>query len=132
MELWRKVWRGGFAPVLTTTELLALRTGLASDDRRLIPGATCIPPPMQCVLDWPVDGACFLGYCAWQGDGKNTVGEVEEFFAHVCFECDARLCEPAACRHFLNWCDDTPRDEVRRELLAEINAELSGRTIKPT
>ena len=31
-----------------------------------------------------------------------------------------RLGEPAACRWFLNWFDDTPRDQMRRELLAEV------------
>jgi hypothetical protein len=45
-----------------------------------------------------------VGYCAWQGDGLETVAEVEEFFARVCFEADQVLGEPAACRWFLNWC----------------------------
>ena len=76
----------------------------------------------MCVQDWPVEAACALGYCGWQGDGLETVGEVEEFFARACFEADQRLGEPAACRWFLNWFDDTPRDEMRRELLAEVNA----------
>ena len=35
--------------------------------------------------------------------------------------------EPAACRWFLNWYDDTPRDEVRRELLAEVELALAER-----
>ena len=82
---------------------------------------------MQGVLDWPVEGACVVGYCAWQGDGLETVGEVEEFFARVCFEADQRLGEPAAVRYFLNWFDDTPRDEMRRELLDEVNRTLAER-----
>jgi hypothetical protein len=84
---------------------------------------------MQCVLDWPVEGACVVGYCAWQGDGLDTVGEVEETFARVCFEADQRLGEPAAVRYFLNWYDDTPRDEMRRELLSEVNRALSERYV---
>ena len=61
------------------------------------------------------------------GTGLETVGEVEEFFARICFEADQRLGEPAACRWFLNWFDDTPRAEMRREMLAEIELALADR-----
>src|SRR5438309_341588 len=127
MESWRKVWRDGVAPVLSTAGLQELRKALVRDDARLTQGATTTPPPLQCVLDWPVEGACALGYCAWQGDGLESVGEVEEFFARACFEADQRLGEPAACRWFLNWYDDTPREQMRRELLAEVNLTLAER-----
>jgi hypothetical protein len=129
METWRKVWRDGLAPVVSTKGLLALKQALIRDDARLTQGATTTPPPMQCVLDWPVEGACVLGYCAWQGDGLETVGEVEEFFAKACFEADQRLGEPAAVRYFLNWFDDTPRDEMRKLLLAEVNRTLAERFV---
>jgi hypothetical protein len=127
MESWRKVWRDGFAPVLSTAGLQALRRALLGDDGRLTQGSTTTPPPLMCVQEWPVEGACALGYCGWQGDGLETVGEVEEFFARSCFEADQRLGEPAACRWFLNWFDDTPRDEMRRELLAEVTRTLAER-----
>ena len=127
MEAWRKVWREGLEPLLSTKGLQALKRGLLRDDGRLTQGTTTTPPPMQCVLDWPVEGACVVGYCAWQGDGLETVGEVEEFFAKCCFEADQRLGEPAACRWFLNWFDDTPRDEMRRDLLAEVELALAER-----
>ena len=81
----------------------------------------------MCVQDWPVEAACALGFCGWQGDRLDTVGEVEEFFARCCFEADQRLGEAAACRWFLNWFDDTPRDEMRAELLAEIEWALEER-----
>jgi hypothetical protein len=68
-----------------------------------------------------------MGFCAWQGDGLETVGEVEEYFARICFEADQRLGEPAAVRYFLNWFDDTPRVEMRRELLDEVNGTLAER-----
>jgi hypothetical protein len=129
MESWRIVWREGLAPLLSTKGLQALRRGLLRDDGRLTQGSTTTPPPMQCVLDWPVEGACVVGYCAWQGDGLETVGEVEETFARACFEADQRLGEPAAVRYFLNWYDDTPRDEMRRELLTEVNRALSERFV---
>jgi hypothetical protein len=127
MESWRKVWRDGFAPVLSTAGLQELRKALVRDDARLTQGATTTPPPLQCVLDWPVEGACALGYSAWQGDGLESVGEVEEFFARACFEADQRLGEPAACRWFLNWYDDTPREEMRTLLLSEVNRTLAER-----
>ena len=127
MESWRKVWRDGLAPILSTHGLRALRRALVNDDARLTQGSTTSPPPLQCVLDWPVEGACVMGFCAWQGDGLETVGEVEEYFARICFEADQRLGEPAAVRYFLNWFDDTPRVEMRRELVDEVNRTLAER-----
>lgn len=127
MESWRKVWREGLAPLLSTAGLEALRGALVSDDARLLQGATTTPPPLQCVQDWPVEAACALGYCGWKGEGLETVAEVEEFFARMCFEIDQRLGEPAGCRWFLNWFDDTPRDDMRRLLLAEVNRALAQR-----
>ena len=127
MESWRKVWREGLAWQVSTAGLEALRRALVTDDPRLLQGATTTPPPLQCVQDWPVEGACALGFCGWQGDELTTVGEVEEYFARSCFEADQRLGEPAACRWFLNWFDETPRDEMRRQLLAEVNRALAQR-----
>lgn len=127
MESWRLVWRDGFVQGLSTAGLAALKSALERDDPRLIQGATTTPPPLMCVQEWPVEAACALGFCGWQGDGLGTVGEVEEHFAKVCFEADTRLGEPAACRWFLNWFDDTPRHEMRRELLAEVELALKGR-----
>ena len=127
METWRKVWRDGIADQLTAMGLEALQQALLSDDERLLQGATTSPPPLLCVQDWAVEGACVVGYCGWQGDGLQTVGEVEEYFARVCFEVDQALGEPAACRYFLNWFDEQPRAEVRRELLAEVNRTLAQR-----
>ena len=127
MESWRQVWRGGLAPSITDAGLAALRAGLEADDHRLVQGATTTPPPLMCVRDWPVEAACALGFCAWQGDGVETVGDVELFFVKCCYDADTRLGEPAACRWFLNWFDDTPRDSMRRDLMAEVDYELSRR-----
>lgn len=130
MENWRLVWRDGFVPVLPTAGLEALKTALETDDCRLTQGSTTTPPPLMAVADWPVEAACALGFCGAisnGGFGEATVGECEEEFAKYCFEADQRLGEPAACRWFLNWFDDSPRDEVRRELLAEVELALSQR-----
>ncbi len=127
MDSWRKVWRDGLAPLISTTGLEALAGALRNDDARLLQGATTTPPPLQCVQDWPVEAACALGYCGWQGEGLESVAEVEEYFARLCFEVDQRLGEPAACRWFLNWFDETPRDEMRALLLPEVNRTLAQR-----
>jgi hypothetical protein len=127
MESWQKVWRDGFAPLLSTAGLQALRQALIDDDERLVQGSTTSPPPLTCVQDWLVEGTCAIGFCAWQGEGFETVGEIEDQFAQCCFEADRRLGEPAACRYFLNWFDDTPRDQMRRQLLAEVELTLSER-----
>jgi hypothetical protein len=127
MESWRKVWREGLVPQLSTAALEALRRALICDDPRLLQRATTSPPPLQCVQDWPVEAACGLGYCGWQGEGLVTVAEVEEFFARSCFEADKRLGEPAGVRWFLNWFDETPREAMRCQLLAEVNRTLAQR-----
>jgi hypothetical protein len=127
MEAWRKVWREGLVPQLSTRALEALRRALTSDDPRLLQGATTSPPPLQCVQDWAVEAACALGYCGWQGEGLRTVAEVESYFAKLCFAADQKLGESAMVRWFLNWFDDTPRAEMRRQLLLEVDNELGRR-----
>lgn len=129
MESWRIVWRNGFVPVLSTRALEALRDALRSDDPRLVQGATTTPPPLMCVQDWPAEAACALGFCGWQGDDLETVGEVQEFFARACFEADQLLGGPAECRWFLYWVDDTPRDQMREELLPEVERALAERVV---
>lgn len=129
MESWRKVWRDGVEPLVSTEGLEALRRGLVADDPRLLQGATVEPAPLACMQNFPAEKVCALGFCGWQGDGLETVGEVEEFFARMCFAIDQRLGEPAGCRHFLNWFDETPREEMRRELLGEVNRALAARAV---
>ncbi len=125
MEQWRKVFRAS-ASLLPSAGLEALEKALETDDPRLLQGATMTPPALQCVMDWPVEAACLWGFCGWQ-DGRETVVEVEEFFSRMCFQTGQIMNEPAGCRWFLNWYDDTPRDQMRRELLPEVRAELARR-----
>lgn len=141
LELWQRCFRDGFAPSLSTPGLEALTKALRDDSPRLVQGKTTIPPPLHCVEDWPVQAACAIGFCcvidyggfAIKGSTAvtcqgATVGETEEGFAQACMECDQRLGEPAAARWFLNWADKTPRKEMRRELLVEVERELERRT----
>jgi hypothetical protein len=127
LPAWQRVWREGIAPQLSAAALEPLRDALERDDPRLLQGATCLPPPLLCVQECPVEAACALGYCGWQAEGLATVAEVEEYFAWLCSRCDERLGEPAACRWFLNWYDETPREEMRGLLLAEVNRALAQR-----
>jgi hypothetical protein len=127
LTTWQKVLREGVFPLISTKGLEALKKGLETDDARLVQDCTTTPPPLAATLGWPCEGACLIGYCGWFGDELATVGEVEEFFARVCFEADQRLGEPAAVRHALNWYDDTDRTTMRRELLAEVNLGLARR-----
>jgi hypothetical protein len=127
MEAWRSVWRNGFLPQFSDAALAALQDGLERDDARILQGATTSPPPLICVQDWACEAACPVGFACWQGDSLHTVGEVEEAFAIACFEADKRLGETSGCRWGLNWLDDAPRDEMRRELGAEASAEIARR-----
>lgn len=126
MEAWRQVWREGFAPIFSAKSLLAMRHGLLTDDPRLIQGATTTPPPLHCVQDWPVEAGDLLAYGHWIGEcgGICEVAKAEEYFARSCHQCDLTIGEPAACRHFLNWYDETPRDNMRVQLLPEVSRAL--------
>ena len=117
MESWRKVWREGLAPLISSEGLEALRSALQCDDARLLQGATTTPPPLQCVQDWPVEAACALGFCGWQGEGLESVAEVEEYFARLCFEVDQHLGEPAALPLVPQL---VRRDAARRDALAAV------------
>jgi hypothetical protein len=124
---WQKVWREGFAPQMPTAGLMALAQALRHDDPRLLQGATVQPLPLTCCRDWPVEGCCPVSFCGWEGEHLNTVERVVEFFARCCVETDKALGEPASCRYFLNWVDETPRAEMIPALLAEVEQELERR-----
>jgi hypothetical protein len=127
MEKWRRIWREGLAPHLSRTGLQALELALIHDDQRLLQGTTCYPPLLDALRDREVEGTCAIGFCGWQGEGMTHVGQVEEYFQRICDAADAIFNEPAACRYFLNWYDDTPRDQMRRELLGEVTLALRER-----
>jgi hypothetical protein len=126
----KKVFHEGIVPLVSTHDLEVLLEALVKDDPRLLQGATTSPPPLQCVQDWNVEAACVIGYMGWQGQDLNTVSEVETFFGKMCFEMDQLMGEPSACRYFLNWADETPRDEMRKALIKEIDVALKRRDIQ--
>lgn len=125
-------FKAGFAPHLSSDRLRDLAAALDRDDPRITQGSTTTPPPLMCVQGWPVECGCPLafvgalengGFCPVESRGDAaaakryaTVGQCEEYFATSCFRADKTMGEPVACRWFLNWWDDTPRDEARRDL----------------
>jgi hypothetical protein len=46
-DAWRRVWRSGIVPQLTTEGLRGLLKALEKDSPRLITGATTSPPPLR-------------------------------------------------------------------------------------
>ena len=127
MESWRRVWRDGVAPQFTRQQLETLLWGLETDDQRLLQGVTTSPPPLLCVQDWPCEGACLISYpVAFETTEEIKVGEVEEQFAQMCFQADQTLGEPGAIRYLLRWFDESPRADVRRELIAEVKLALEN------
>jgi hypothetical protein len=127
LEPWRRTFRVGFAPLLSTEALRALEKALVGDDPALIQSATTDPPPLSHFDDFPPTAACAIGYGAWKGDGLATVGEVEKFFYLACCEADCAVGESSGSRYFLNWFDETPRDNMRAALLPEIRRAIGLR-----
>lgn len=121
------VLRQGFLPIWATCELEACLALLKADDPRLIQGSTSFPPPLMAAQDLPVERVDPVGFCSTPDALNCTVGEVEEGFARCCFEADARLGEPAACRWALNAIDDEPREKVWKWLIDEIEHALAER-----
>jgi hypothetical protein len=115
------------APQLSVADLFALRSALLGDDARLLQGVVSSPPPLDAMADCEVVGCCAIGYGGWRTRRLRTVGEVEANFHRICDAADAVFHEPAACRFFLNWYDETPRPVVRRELLMEVTLTLRQR-----
>lgn len=131
METWQRVWREGIAPQLSTEGLRALETALERDDPRLAQGATTFPPPLKSMLEAEVVSACAVTFCAWHGDGLSLVGQVDEFFANLCWQCDQRMGEGCASGHFVRFFDDTPRSVMRATLLPEVRLALARREVAP-
>ena len=127
VDAWRSTLRKGFIPLMSTGALVGAGAGAGDGRPEVDPGGDDHAPALQAVQDWPCEAADFVGYGGWQGDGLDTVGEVEEFFARLCFECDNRLGEPAGCKHWLNYWDETPRNEAFENALWEVRYALETR-----
>lgn len=131
VEAWRLAWRDGIAPELSDAGLEALAGALDADDPRLIQGTTSYPPPLATLAAEAVTACCAIGFAGWQGDGKRSVGQIEEHFWSVCQRAIENTGDPLAARTFLNWWDDAPRDQARMQLLAEVELALAERRQTP-
>lgn len=125
MELWRHAWRNGFAKVIPRPGLVALAAALRDDAPELLQEVTTSPPPIPGCDHVPCTGGCAISLAGWRGNGLETVADVEAAFTESCFKADQLLGGPAECRHFMDWFDDTPRDEMRRALLPEVELALA-------
>lgn len=132
MQSWQLAWHEGFVPGLTVAGLEKLKAAIIADDPRLIQRATVKPMPILCSENLPVEAACALGYCGWQGESLSKINEVEEFFVKAYFDADQRLYNPGACRQFLIWFDTTPHDQMRKLLLPEVELALLKKTESAT
>lgn len=144
MESWRTVFRAFAQAVLNDPRIDAhlgltrVRDMLRDDHPGIQQGCTTTPPPLMCVQDWPMEAgdllavlgaACGAGTPLTPPENRLpfptvSVGDAEQFFAQACAECDRILGEPAGCRWFLNHFDDSPRDQIRAELIPEIEFAL--------
>src|SRR5262249_25204005 len=100
IEVWRKVWRDGIAPQLSTRGLEALQRALKRDDPGLIQGATTEPPPLEIVSREEVTAACAVSFPGWQ-DGLHSVQQVDDYFWRICHGATERTGNVDACRLFL-------------------------------
>ena len=122
---WEKCWRQGFAPLISDEGLLELAKALRDDDPKLIQGQTCTTDGGHRI--GLVTGACAISYAGWKGDELTGWDEIEAFFTMCCWKVDQTFGEPASCRYFLNWVDETPRDQMRNELLEEVKKTIEMR-----
>lgn len=127
-KAWQEVFRVAASSCLTRDELLFIRDAIGRDDKRLIQGSTAKPPAIPCVYDWPAECGCLFGLLAFRDGKQPTVAQVENEFARIVNAIDARFPMRAA-YYFLNWFDETPRDTMRAELLAEIDAGLAAHSV---
>lgn len=129
MESWQKVWREGFAPLLSDAALEALRRGLMTNDPQLIQGVITMPTMTLHNQQGPVAGACALGYARWKGEGTKTVADIVDSFRELCDLAEQAMRAPASCRWFFKWFDKTPRDQAFCQLLAEVERTLVFRLV---
>jgi hypothetical protein len=121
----RHAFREGFVPLLSTKGLEALASALQRNDPRLIQGKTIDPPCLAFTEKESVEGA----WAAMDGQRLYSfaVAELDWQFAKLCLDAGERLGDPAACRYLMNWIDDTPREEMRSQLLGEVVIALTAR-----
>lgn len=137
-EKWRRVWRA-LAPTLLDEALTALQEVLETDSPRLLQGQTCRGEPLPdgggaFRPDVEVTWGCPLALCAvaeGRASGRRvTVAEVQDWIAHVARDVERVINEDFVIRRLLVWIDETPRAQMRAELLEEVLRELARRQLE--
>ncbi len=126
-EVWETVLRDGVFPQLTDAQLAAAERAVRTDDPRLIQKKTVRDPLGENDLRKPAAGACFVGYCGFASGGFCTVLEVTSYFLEFSRRADRLLNERASLRWFLAEYDGWDRDEMRRNMLRVLKAEIARR-----
>jgi hypothetical protein len=130
---WQVAWRNGFAPLLTTSGLEALRSALLHESPELVRGVTTTLPDGADPNDSPPTAACPLAYAGWRGDGLPSAAAVEAWWVELYDAADARLTDgPAGVWELLDFIDESPRPVVRRGLMLEVGRELARRAAVET
>lgn len=130
LEPWAAAWRQYIVPHLPASGLSALLSALKDDDPTLIQGSTTLPPPLLQTIGLPCEAGCAIAYALWKGTPVDTVGEVERLFAAaVNASASNSMNGYNESRAFLNWFDDTPRPQMIRELIPEVELAIVNKSI---
>ena len=121
---WQRAWREGFAPLLSTPALEALRDGLAANDPALLQNVIASPLDLRGA---PCDGACAIAYAIWKGEQIVLAEKVRDRFYEVCCKVRGRLDISYGDNLFIDWFDRTLREGCFPILRAEVEHELARR-----
>ena len=128
---WQEAFLRGVAPQFSARSLTAMLAALERDDRALIQNATVRPSPLSGLSqDVPCNHTCAIGYLAQTEYNLATNSQVLDAFGLALYQADVYLGEVSAVRFFLNWYDDTPRDQMRAALAETIRGELDSRALR--
>jgi hypothetical protein len=128
-EAWRKVWREGVAPQLSTEGLQGLLDALKRDDSRIITGATTEPPAFSAASSLPIERCDPVIFAMLDGHSPAacTVGLMDEAFGRLAIRCSELCGMPRAIGTLLCWLDEQDRETWRIELMRETSLALIGR-----
>lgn len=120
-DTWVKIFTEGLLPILSDQEKQSLRHSLTIRDPRFMQGATTFPMiSRHGAYQTTCERGCLIGVIG-MNKGLTTVGEVEDYFAHICHLVDVRMGEASIVRHLLNFYDQNDLDEVCDRLLQLLN-----------
>jgi hypothetical protein len=120
---WPEIFHAGIAPRLGREGLQALAEALERDSSELIQGETVHPDLNTTWREEECTGACALAYPLWKTLELFSIGNTEREFTQLCIKVDNQMGAGAAMR-FVLWFDETPRPEMRRELLREVRRAI--------